>query len=214
MPHLSRALDLHLRFLQLRMNSECLGAGLDAFGHASFGLDQHGRIVVMNRLAEEMLKCGGLKIIDGRLSATSTQTNKQLQSAIAHVIASGTHNGTSAGESFLLSRHERDPLVVTAIPFLSHALDSNDQLRALVFLVDPSAQPKSRATVLRGLFRLTPTECKLSDLLAAGKDIKEIATSIGITLETARFHLKRILAKTGLHRQAELVRLILSLPGS
>jgi DNA-binding CsgD family transcriptional regulator len=35
-----------------------------------------------------------------------------------------------------------------------------------------------------------------------------------ITFETARFNLKRVLAKTGTRRQAELMRLMLSLPGS
>jgi DNA-binding CsgD family transcriptional regulator len=34
-----------------------------------------------------------------------------------------------------------------------------------------------------------------------------------ITLATARFQLKRVLAKTGTHRQSELMRLMLSLPG-
>jgi DNA-binding CsgD family transcriptional regulator len=36
---------------------------------------------------------------------------------------------------------------------------------------------------------------------------------LGITLETARFHLKRVLTKTGARRQSELMRLMLSLPG-
>jgi DNA-binding CsgD family transcriptional regulator len=35
---------------------------------------------------------------------------------------------------------------------------------------------------------------------------------MGLTLETARFHVKRVLAKTGTKRQTELMRLMLSLP--
>jgi DNA-binding CsgD family transcriptional regulator len=35
----------------------------------------------------------------------------------------------------------------------------------------------------------------------------------GIALETARFHLKRVTAKTGTRLQTELMRLMLSLPG-
>jgi len=35
-----------------------------------------------------------------------------------------------------------------------------------------------------------------------------------ITFETARFNLKRVLSKTGTCCQAELIRLMLSLPGS
>jgi DNA-binding CsgD family transcriptional regulator len=40
-----------------------------------------------------------------------------------------------------------------------------------------------------------------------------VAAKAGITVETARFHLKRVMAKTGVRRQTELVRLMLSLPG-
>jgi DNA-binding CsgD family transcriptional regulator len=67
--------------------------------------------------------------------------------------------------------------------------------------------------VLRALYRLTPTESRLADLLLEGFDVREIADRMRITLETGRFHLKRVLAKTGTRRQVELIRLMLSLPG-
>ena len=46
-----------------------------------------------------------------------------------------------------------------------------------------------------------------------GREVREAAELLSITLETCRFHLKRILAKTGTSRQTELLRLMLSLPG-
>jgi DNA-binding CsgD family transcriptional regulator len=66
---------------------------------------------------------------------------------------------------------------------------------------------------LRSLYRLTPAEARIADLLAGGNEVGEVAVRAGITLETARFHVKRVLAKTGVRRQTELVRLMLSLPG-
>jgi DNA-binding CsgD family transcriptional regulator len=53
----------------------------------------------------------------------------------------------------------------------------------------------------------------LADLLLKGLEVRGIADRLGITIETARFHLKRVLAKTGTRRQTELMRLMLSLPG-
>jgi DNA-binding CsgD family transcriptional regulator len=67
--------------------------------------------------------------------------------------------------------------------------------------------------VMRQLYRLTPSEARVADRLLDGLEIREIADRLGITLETCRFHLKRVFAKTGTPRQAELIRLMLSLPG-
>jgi DNA-binding CsgD family transcriptional regulator len=57
---------------------------------------------------------------------------------------------------------------------------------------------------------LTPAEARVADRLL---EVREIADRLGITLETCRFHLKRVLVNTGARRQAELIRLMLSLPG-
>ena len=51
-------------------------------------------------------------------------------------------------------------------------------------------------------------------MLADGLSIREIATALGREASTIRFHVKRIFARHGLNRQAELVRLVLSLAGA
>ena len=70
------------------------------------------------------------------------------------------------------------------------------------------------ATMLRRLWDLTAAEAQLALALADGATLEEIASRTGISQETARVHLKRTLAKSGTHRQSELVRLILTGPGS
>jgi DNA-binding CsgD family transcriptional regulator len=67
---------------------------------------------------------------------------------------------------------------------------------------------------MKMLYGLTPTESRLADLLLEGLDVRGAAQRLGITIETARFHLKRVLAKTDTRRQTELMRLMLSLPGA
>ena len=52
----------------------------------------------------------------------------------------------------------------------------------------------------------------MADLLGTGLEVREVGSRLGMTLETTRFHLKRILAKTGAKRQAELMRLMASMP--
>jgi DNA-binding CsgD family transcriptional regulator len=63
--------------------------------------------------------------------------------------------------------------------------------------------------VLGTTFQLTRREVTLASLLVRSTDLADAASQMGIGIGTARGHLKRILAKTDTHRQAELVLLLL-----
>lgn len=57
---------------------------------------------------------------------------------------------------------------------------------------------------------LTPAETRLVESIAGGASVAEHATAQGISTNTARVHMQRVLEKTGARRQAELVRMILA----
>ena len=57
-------------------------------------------------------------------------------------------------------------------------------------------------------------ESRVAVMLAKGMSVREIATAMTRKESTIRFHVKSIFAKHGLNRQAELVRLVLSLAGA
>ena len=64
---------------------------------------------------------------------------------------------------------------------------------------------------LRSVFRLTEAEARLAAQLAFGNSLETVADQFGIAKETARSQLKSIFAKTGVHRQAELVAVLAKL---
>jgi DNA-binding CsgD family transcriptional regulator len=64
------------------------------------------------------------------------------------------------------------------------------------------------AKVLEALFDLTPAAARVAALIASGNTIPEAATTLSIKTDTVRVHLKAVYAKTGVHRQAELARLL------
>jgi DNA-binding CsgD family transcriptional regulator len=214
LPHLQRALMLHSQFARMQATVLGLDAALDAFGHAVFGLDHHGRVIFANRQAEKMVRSGdAIRVFDKKLCAVIHEENRKLQLVVSDVLAHGTGISNHSGIHLLIARRSRESsLRVTATPFRSQLPGTSTQLVALVFVSDAADRPQSRGQALRALYALSPTESRVADLLLQGLEVKEVANAIGITLETARFHTKRVLAKTGTRRQAELMRLMLSLP--
>lgn len=82
----------------------------------------------------------------------------------------------------------------------------------LVVITDLKPEQGASISLLCQLYQLTVAEARLVTALSAGQTLDEHADAAGITRETARWYLKQVLAKTGCHRQGELVRLLTSGP--
>jgi DNA-binding CsgD family transcriptional regulator len=212
LPHLQRAMRIHQQSRRAKSQAGDLKSVLDTLDRGIFGLDRKGTVILSNRRAEIIAeRKDGLKLQNGHLLATSTRENTDLQSRIAQAITPSIACHAIESKSLHLSRSFEDsPLQITISPF---PLRSNgSQLADLVFVSDPAQTPEPCSSVLRQLYGLSPTESRLTDLLQQGLEVREAALRLGTTLETARFHLKRVLAKAGSRRQTELMRLMLSLP--
>jgi len=59
-------------------------------------------------------------------------------------------------------------------------------------------------------YGLTPAECRVALLLGDGHAPRKIAEMVGVTDNTVRSQIKSIFSKTGVKRQGELIRLLLS----
>ncbi|MCY1345494.1 hypothetical protein D9M69_315560 [compost metagenome] len=80
----------------------------------------------------------------------------------------------------------------------------------MVFIRDPERRSQASHDVVRQLFDFTPAETQLALQLANGLTLDEAADELGISKNTARAHLRAIFSKTGVTRQATLVRMLLS----
>jgi DNA-binding CsgD family transcriptional regulator len=78
----------------------------------------------------------------------------------------------------------------------------------IVLLTDPERVQGPSGALLRRLYRLTPAEARLAARIGQGEALADAAAALGISVGTARIHLKRIFGKTGTSRQAQLVQLI------
>ena len=80
--------------------------------------------------------------------------------------------------------------------------------RFLVAISDPARDAESQVTAVALFYGLTPAEVSLARCLAKGGGLEAAAESNGVRLPTVKSQLASIFAKTGVHRQAELVALI------
>ncbi|HTO82196.1 MAG TPA: helix-turn-helix transcriptional regulator [Methylomirabilota bacterium] len=107
----------------------------------------------------------------------------------------------------------RRPLSIIVQRLRRDTPDGSDDEPAFVLIVsDPDREIEVDQEGLCHLLGLTPAEGRLAALLARGKHIEIAADHLGISIHTARTHLKRIFGKTNTSSQSDLIRLVLSAP--
>jgi DNA-binding CsgD family transcriptional regulator len=81
---------------------------------------------------------------------------------------------------------------------------------AVVVVVDESSQSRTAdPRPLQALFGLTAREAGLVSHLVQGCSVDEVCAQMGISMATARTHLRHAFAKTGTERQGELISMVL-----
>jgi DNA-binding CsgD family transcriptional regulator len=78
-------------------------------------------------------------------------------------------------------------------------------------LVDRSAAPTLEPGMLRDLFGLTDAESRVAEAYLRVDTVKEVGLMLKISANTVKTHLAAVYLKTGCARQAQLVRLLMSL---
>jgi DNA-binding CsgD family transcriptional regulator len=143
-----------------------------------------------------VIRAGRLRLRNGRLNA-------RLQSAIAWAAGLGGP---------LMPRRGAVPLVVENAPGATRVawILSDDVGQALVLLDD--IRPFSdRIDHAAQVFGLSPAQATVALALCEGRPLTEHARSTGISMNTARTHLRRVVDKTGVSSQPALVATLLSL---
>ncbi len=85
------------------------------------------------------------------------------------------------------------------------------RVAALVLIVEPGRQSHLAPAVVGSALGLTPAETQVAVWIAEGRTVREIAEGTGRKESSIYWHLRQICDKLGISRQADLVRLVLSL---
>ena len=168
-------------------------------------LDDRGRVTYANRSAAELLD------VEPGLSEPEREgaRDPRTESLYRTVQREG-------GQERNLYRHPADgrPLQVmaTGLSWPNPLGGEARNFARAIFIGDPKVSSGDPIQNLGVAYGFTKSETKLAWLLVGDLTLAEAGAQLGITPNTARTVLKRILAKTGTRRQASLVRLLLSGP--
>ena len=210
-PHLTRAVQLNARLAALDLRCAASADALDHLTQGAITVDVEARVLFANQEAERLIgPLGCLRIEAGVLDARSASRTAKLKALIAEC---GAAREKAAGGALSLPREsEGRAISALVLPLRSEApaFFLSPRPVAIVFLSDPDRAPTNSATQLRRRFGLTAAEAASALEIAKGDGIQASADRLGVTLSTARTHLARVFEKTGARRQAELVRLFLT----
>lgn len=212
MPHFMRALQVHLRLIEANARELGLRNALDRLATGAVLVSISGRPLFVNRSARETVAERDGVILDGDvLRAAFGRDTARLHAMIAGAAATANGDAVDAGGLLLLERPSgKRPLqlVVSALPRAE--VVSETQASAIVFINDPDRAAESDLTLLRRFYGLSRAEADVASLLVQDHSIADIGGLLGVSANTVRFHLKQLFAKTGTHRQGELIRLLLT----
>ena len=214
LPHLRRYVGVRQALFDARAMHTSLARLL---GNRRFGVIQlncRGRIVEANDMARDLLRGrDGLFDQGGFLRARRPPDNANLQRMLKRSLprlgGPGVSGSMTIGRIFGLSR-----LVAYALPVDQRRWDfSAPRVAVLVFFVDPDGKAQIDPDLVAAALGITPAESHVAVRLAIGESVREIAANTDRKEGTIRGHVKHIQEKTGISRQTELVRQVLSLAG-
>jgi len=213
MPHVTRAMRVNDRLARADLCAAAADAALDRLDAGVILVDVAGQVLFANPVADAILSRGtGLCRGHEGLGVTDPLAARALRRLI---VACARQPGGDDGRLEIPRGQGRQPLrlLVSRFPAARDRIAlswlGTVQPAAIVVVCDPDAAQQRRADALRARFGLTASEVDVALEIVKGDGRQGTADRLGITLATASTHLQHVFSKTGVSRQAELVRLVL-----
>lgn len=204
-PHLRRAMKVAIQLDGVFSAVSCGNIALDALDQAVVVLDASQHIRTANRLAIEALSAAELVKDSGGHLCTGNSCSIDVSELLRDVADSGRPESKVAyyrsGEGFAKS-------LVTVMKVKGGILGQYFLLSMKLL----ETQRPLPARYLAGLFGLTPAEAALAAFVSGGGAVPRYVEIHGISLPTARTHLRRIMEKCGVQGLQSLVALLASVP--
>jgi DNA-binding CsgD family transcriptional regulator len=212
-PHIVRIMRF-ADLLEMRaITAERLVGALDALSTGAWLVDRNCRVLHANTAGEALLRRQGgpLRVLEGRLTASSLADAQRLAHAIRQAVT-GDLLGEATQDGFLQDAIPLgvgalgEALIATVVPLRNGAPSAS----AVVFVQGPAAAPVTRRQPFGALHGLTPAEIRCLNEIVLSRNVPEAATALGVAPTTLRSQLSSIFEKTGTTSQTELTRFVAS----
>ncbi len=206
-PHIRRAITIS-RVLDFRTYQQInLQRVADSFPNGVIVISGAREILYANAAAEKSLRANdALRVAGGQLTMRDERLDAALAAAIVACQSDDHMSERGCGIPARGSSGHRNLLYVLPLNHGRLKHSAHTGAVAAVFVAadgPPSPLPEGALAIL---YDLTPAEVRVCDLLLAGSAPTEISQQIGVAVSTVRTHLLRIFEKTGVNRQADLIR--------
>jgi len=214
LPHIRQTVRVQVAMGRAGSLGMTLESLLEATGLGVIQLDSRGGILAVNDRARHLLQSGDV-LFDtaGSLFARTPTANAELQALLARALPPFGTRGAS-GTMVVRRPSGPPPLVLHVVPVAGSDTEPGAwPVAALVLVPNAGEGTDVDARAVAATLRFTRAESQVAVLLARGMTVREVAAATGRRESTVRSHVKHMFTKTGLTRQADLVRLVRALAG-
>ncbi len=206
-------------------NSMKLGSMRGMINRASLGLfvvDSSGHFLVSNQKAQSIIDQDTLFGIcrNGYLKVHDRKIHDQLKSCIKSISGKSEHrnNGKPSHETYIRVNSDINDkgylLIVSPVDNnndVSGTYSKDVSKLALIQVIDLTENWTVDSRTLRNVLDITVTEATVLKYLSEGASLREIAKLQRRSYHTIRNHVQKVMNKTGMHRQADLMLLVHSI---
>ena len=208
---MSRAFEIGRRLAEPLSAARGAMEALHRATHPMFLVAPDGALAFANTAGEILLAANrGLLVLGGRLTSAHADSARQLEA----LLAKAAHRGgpRSGGAMSVPNPAGGLPLALRTTPMpLNDGAVNFASAPVLVSVTDLESEVRAPEEDLRLMFGLTAAEARLAAAVFDGLTLPEAADQFGVSVNTTRFQLARVFEKTGVTRQAELVKLMMRL---
>lgn len=207
-PHVGRAVRTG-KVISLRQAEAATFADiLDGLSPAIFLVDIDGRIIHANAASHLLLEKGNfLRSVNGRLTATDMQADRALHDAFITVgETAGKGNALPIPDTTGSNRYMAHVLPLTAGE--RHKAGMASAVVAAILVRKVEFETVSPSEIVGKTYNLTPTELRVLLAIVNVGGVRQAAGDLGVADTTVKTHLARLFEKTGVSRQADLVKLV------
>jgi DNA-binding CsgD family transcriptional regulator len=210
-PHLMRTVQLGFQLGTYKALQHVEYNTLDRITVGVGLLDRNAGVLFVNKALRSMAIDGALSLRNQRLSSYSAPHAKRLN-GLVHSASRGAPGATMAIPHPIDGRS----VAVLVSSVRSRDLDRFASLdmrdaAAMVFVLDPAISTMMPPEWVMDAYGLTLAEARVALHVASGRSVADVGAQLKISPNTVKTHLRRVFAKTGVHRQAELASIIASL---